>query len=59
MKVKDFIVFPSGTLIRKSSIIGIFAFEERGMIIVETNPGKAPRQFSAVLTSIAVQLNED
>jgi hypothetical protein len=66
MKVKDFIVFPSGTLIRKSSVIGIFAFEERGMLIVETDTGreypveiKAPRQFSAVLTSIAVQLNED
>jgi hypothetical protein len=59
VKVKDFIVFPSGTLIRKSSVIGIFAFEERGMIIVETDTGKAPRRFSTILTSIAVQLNED
>lgn len=66
MKVKGFIVLPSGTLIRKSSVMGIFAFEERDIIIVETDTGKkyhvevkAPRQFSAVLTSIAVQLNEE
>ena len=66
MKVKNFLTLPSGTLIRKSSVMGVFAFEERRMIIVETDTGreypvevKAPRQFSAVLTSIAVQLNEE
>lgn len=66
MKVKNFLTLPSGTLIRKTSVIGVFAFEERSTIIVETYNGgeypvevKAPRQFSAVLTSIAVQLNEE
>lgn len=66
MKVKNFLTLPSGTLIRKSLVVGIFAFEERRMIIVGTDSGreypvevKDPRQFSAVLTSIAVQLNEE
>lgn len=66
MKVRGFLVLPSGTLIRKSSVMGVFAFEERNMIIVETDTGreypvevKAPRQFWTIQTDLASQLNEE